>query len=118
MTGKVAINANAFKAYCEVLGLSWQAVVDEWREGEVQGQSGAAPAYSCVIDWASAPDDAVFYGRQGERQILKQWVVEDRCRLVTLMGMGGIGKTALSVRVVKEIVATQPFDYLILAIAA
>ena len=113
LTGKVAINANAFKAYCEVLGLSWQSVVDEWRGGEVGVRSGAAPACSCVIDWASAPDDAVFYGRQGERQILKQWVIEDRCRLVTLMGMGGIGKTALSVRVAKEIVATQPFDYLI-----
>ena len=47
-------------------------------------------------DWGEAPDVTFFLGRRGELATLQQWVVEDRCRLVALLGMGGIGKTSLS----------------------
>jgi NB-ARC domain len=36
-----------------------------------------------------------FYGRDLELKQLKQWIVEDECRLINIFGMGGIGKTAL-----------------------
>lgn len=111
LAGKVAINANAFKAYCEVLGLRWQAVIEsptESRQGTVS--TGAS---SAMTDWGSAPDDTAFYGRQGELKTLTRWIVADRCHLVTLLGLGGIGKTALSVHLAKEIIAGRSFDRLI-----
>jgi hypothetical protein len=56
-------------------------------------------------DWGEAPDVSGLCGRTGELATLKQWVVLDRCRLVAIWGMGGIGKTALSVKLAQEIEA-------------
>ncbi|WP_416670725.1 NB-ARC domain-containing protein [Egbenema bharatensis] len=49
-------------------------------------------------DWGEAPEVAVFFGRTQELDLLTQWIVDERCRLVSILGMGGMGKTRLSVR--------------------
>jgi AAA ATPase domain len=36
-----------------------------------------------------------FYGRDLELKQLKQWIVENNCRLINIVGVNGIGKTAL-----------------------
>jgi DNA-binding HxlR family transcriptional regulator len=54
-------------------------------------------------DWGDAIDVDVFYGRQAELAQLQQWIVVERCRLVTLLGMGGMGKTALSVKLAQQL---------------
>ena len=62
-------------------------------------------------DWGEAADIAVFYGRIEELVTLEQWIVQDCCRLVGLFGMGGIGKTCLSVKLAKQI--QHQFKYVI-----
>lgn len=54
-------------------------------------------------DWGEAPDVSVFYGRKEELLTLKRWIVEEGCRLVAILGIAGIGKTALSVKLAKGI---------------
>jgi hypothetical protein len=54
-------------------------------------QSAAFPR----IDWVGALDVSRFTGREGELAELSQWVVHEHCRLVAILGMGGIGKSAL-----------------------
>lgn len=76
-----------------------------------------------LFDWGEASDVSIFYGRTEELEILARWVVQDRCRLVGLFGMGGIGKTALSVKLAKQLserglgegneAASDPFTYVI-----
>lgn len=62
-------------------------------------------------DWGEAVDVAVFYGRSDELDKLEHWIVRDRCRLIALLGIGGIGKTALSVKLAEKI--QEHFEYAI-----
>src|SRR6266487_420655 len=50
-------------------------------------------------DWGEAHNLEQFYGRDKELLTLERWVVDDHCRLVALLGKGGIGKTSLAVAV-------------------
>ncbi len=61
-------------------------------------------------DWGDAIDVSIFYGRSQEFTTLQTWIVEDRCRLVTLLGMGGMGKTLLSIKVAEAIVESFEFS--------
>jgi hypothetical protein len=51
------------------------------------------PAAFLHVDWVEALDTSRFAGREVEVAELTQWILEERCRLVTLLGMGGIGKS-------------------------
>lgn len=55
------------------------------------------------VDWGEATHPSVFYGRTEEIATLEQWIIGERCRLVALLGMRGVGKTALSVKLTEHI---------------
>lgn len=50
-------------------------------------------------DWGEAPDIDSFQGRQAELEQLNQWIVDSQCKLIAVLGMGGIGKTAFATHV-------------------
>jgi WD40 repeat protein/transcriptional regulator with XRE-family HTH domain len=55
------------------------------------------------VDWGEALDVPSFYGREEELVLLSRWVVQERCRVVSVLGMGGIGKSALATRVMHQV---------------
>ncbi|MBH8573401.1 hypothetical protein I8752_10315 [Nostocaceae cyanobacterium CENA369] len=63
------------------------------------------------LDWGDATYPSIFYGRTDELIALEQWVLDERCQLIALLGMGGIGKTSLSVKISQHI--QEDFEYII-----
>src|SRR5260221_4976 len=57
------------------------------------------------VDWGDALAVPTFYGRERELALLAQWVVEEGCRVVSVLGMGGIGKSALVVSAMHQLAA-------------
>ncbi|OKH38322.1 hypothetical protein NIES2119_09805 [[Phormidium ambiguum] IAM M-71] len=62
-------------------------------------------------DWGELIDVSYFYGRTEELAILEQWIIKERCRLIAVLGMGGIGKTAFSMKLAQQL--QGKFEYTI-----
>ncbi len=63
------------------------------------------------IDLGNAPKVSSFIGRESELDRLCQWIRSDRCDLIAVTGIGGIGKTALILELIKQI--QTEFDWVI-----
>jgi len=66
---------------------------------------------SPIIDLTDAPDLTDFYNRNTELNTLKQWILKDRIRLITIYGLSGIGKSLLTRQLIEQI--KPEFDYII-----
>ncbi|AFY92066.1 NB-ARC domain-containing protein [Chamaesiphon minutus] len=65
-----------------------------------------------TVDWEDAPTDIQpFCGRIEERSKLSQWISIDRCKLIAILGIGGVGKTALATKIGQQL--QDNFDFVI-----
>ncbi len=84
---------------------------EKFKEKEAASEQKSKEASQNRQDWNKAPDISIFLGRSVELATLKQWIQSERCRLVLLLGMGGIGKTCLATKLAKLI--KDEFDLVI-----
>jgi NACHT domain len=71
--------------------------------GESLKDAGLEQSRDRRQDWGEAPDSLGFVGRANELSILRDWVVDQRCRLVSVVGIGGIGKTSMVAALAQEV---------------
>lgn len=64
-------------------------------------------------NWTFLPTTSDFQGRNKELNILEKWITEEGCRLISILGMGGIGKTALAVKLAQNQIIQKNFEYFI-----
>ncbi len=62
------------------------------------------------LDLSDAPEPNLFYNRTSELSTLENWI-SSRTRLITILGLSGIGKTALTLQLIPQI--QQEFDRII-----
>jgi DNA-binding CsgD family transcriptional regulator len=96
-----------------------QLILSRYQEHTVQSSSNSSPNSLNFRQqdvnphqiWDGAPDVSTFYGRAEELATLERWIIRDNCRVVMLLGMGGIGKTSLSVKLARQI--QDSYEYII-----
>src|SRR5689334_19894136 len=54
------------------------------------------------IDWGEAIAIPTLYGRERERVTLQHWLVDERCRVIAILGLGGMGKSSLAITVAHQ----------------
>ncbi len=81
-------------------------------------ESASLTSLSLYKEMGDAPDPFSFYGRIDELATLKQWILGDveqqgmpPCRLIAVLGMGGIGKTSLVVKLAEQL--QDQFEFVI-----
>ncbi|MEM7579237.1 MAG: NB-ARC domain-containing protein, partial [Cyanobacteria bacterium P01_A01_bin.80] len=62
-------------------------------------------------NWGEAVDIKGFQGREAEILDLTGWIVNQKCRLVAVLGLGGIGKTILAAKIVEQV--RNNYNYII-----
>jgi hypothetical protein len=84
------IRHESFVALSQAVGVRWEEVVD--RDNLAAGEP---------------PQSAPFFGRNTALKQLSEWTGQENCRLILLHGRAGIGKTAITNRLVQNIQKQQ-----------
>lgn len=56
-------------------------------------------------DWGTAPNIEGFRGRERELVVVKDWITIDHCRMIAVLGIGGVGKTTLATKTARDVQA-------------
>lgn len=106
----------AFIAICEAVGVAWQEVIETEEQPDLSllpssPLRGTLHQGLARQNWGDAPSINDFYGRTQEIDLVSNWIRKDQCRLIMVLGMGGIGKTALAAHLAHHL--TEEFGWVI-----
>ncbi len=111
LTGK-PVDRAVFEEICEKLSVDSNEVAElGFETPSVSAKETQMELTRSYGDLREAPDISAFHGRRQELATLEHWILQEKCRLIALLGVGGIGKTALSVKFAKQV--QERFEYII-----
>jgi len=116
LENKAGATINNFGNYSHTISNYINSHVNICRENsqsleDIETRSPQDENKSPVIELTKAPELNYNYGRNSETSTLKEWILENQTRLITIYGLSGIGKTALTLKLISEI--NTQFDYII-----
>ncbi|KEF42286.1 MAG: hypothetical protein ER33_07130 [Cyanobium sp. CACIAM 14] len=98
MAAQAPVDLHSLAALFRACGL-------ELTPGDYRNPDALAEGRSEVtIDWGEAPPLTTFHGRAQELATLRSWISPGgACRLISVLGLGGIGKTTLVTHLLHEL---------------
>ena len=96
-----------------VTKINFRQVIESLAPADLPPSTSDPVSLQQQIDWVETMlgtsgytnDASPFYGREAECRQLYRWLVVDRCRLVTILGMGGMGKTTIAIELIRKLQA-------------
>ena len=74
--------------------------------GGTLAHASAQPAgQRSVVEWGEAIAVPTLHGRERELRTLRHWLMDEHCRVVVILGLGGIGKTSLAITLAQQVLA-------------
>ncbi|MFM2061384.1 MAG: hypothetical protein RLZZ507_1054 [Cyanobacteriota bacterium] len=102
------IGTNVNKKNCRLV---LDELLKEKKEPVREGKTKPISQINSHRNLLEAPDVSDFYGREQELSDLQKWIVTESCRVVGVLGINGIGKSALVRELVEKV--KNDFDYVI-----
>jgi DNA-binding CsgD family transcriptional regulator len=96
--------SNTLYRYIEVLTRRDLNTLESWRNVADWLAAAGYESARLEINWSQVPDGPVFYGREKELSTLQTWITAPHaCRMVMVLGPGGVCKTSLLVKLAEQI---------------
>ncbi|MGD1918331.1 MAG: NB-ARC domain-containing protein [Pleurocapsa sp.] len=111
---KLAVIAKALNIELEPLQLVFsnpEIAIQELSLENIELDLNLSPNIRSKHDWGAAPDGIVCYGRKSEMIDLQRLIKINCCRVLTIFGMGGIGKTTLAMEIARQL--ETEFDHIL-----
>ncbi|NET37696.1 MAG: NACHT domain-containing protein, partial [Cyanothece sp. SIO1E1] len=108
-SGSEGVDRRSLEQFFRALSLT--LAPEDYTKATTQQRRTTVEVAQTRRDWSEAVSVSAFYDREDEFTQLHAAILTERCRVMAIIGMGGIGKTALAAKLA-EFISPQ-FDYVV-----
>ncbi|NET36943.1 MAG: NACHT domain-containing protein, partial [Cyanothece sp. SIO1E1] len=108
-SGTEGVDRRSLEQFFRALSLT--LAPEDYTKATTQQRRTTVEVAQTCRDWSEAVSVPAFYDREDEFTQLHAAILTERCRVMAIIGMGGIGKTALAAKLA-EFISPQ-FDYVV-----